>query len=148
MIMSEKLFGRKLTLPKFELPEVRPSSAHYSRAFREAVWEWETEINKFVQYEDSADSRHFLSYLNGKTQDVALLHKGRKVKVVPLEAIWQKLKDGWLLVETRENHRPEIIWAAQNEPRKRVYGDPDRAIPFKGSADYAQKLGRLMRRGE
>jgi len=85
-------------------------------------------VDKLVEYEHSADKRDFFSYLQGRTRDVAILHKGKTVKVVPLEAIWHRLRDGWLLVDTKDNHRPEILHAAQTEPKARPLRDLSVAI--------------------
>jgi len=145
--MTNKLFGKKLVLPEYIRPAVPPSSVHYNRASREAMWEWENACLEIVEFETSEDQRMFFTYMAGRTADRALMHKGRVVRAVELNGIHNHLQKGWRLVDCDMNRRNEILHAAVNPPRQRALKDPAAQIKCESSVEYALEIGKLARRG-
>jgi len=144
--MTNKFFGKKLVLPEYIRPRVPPSSAHFNRASREALWEWENACLEIVEFETSEDHRMFFMYVAGRTEDRALMHLERVVRVVELNGIHYHLQKGWRLVDCALNRRSTILHAAVNPPQPRPMKDPSWQIKCENSVEYALEIGKLARR--
>lgn len=135
---------KKLILPEWERPNVPPSSCHYNRAVRESVWRWEQELCEIVDFESQIDQRLFFSYLCGRTEEMALIHKGEAAAAVPLDQLYSRIEAGWKLVNIPANHSELILNAAVTKPgyRNRV----GESIPYKNETERAMIIGDLARR--
>jgi len=140
--MSKKLIGRKLTLPEFQKPDVPPSSAHYNRAVRESVWEWENQVLALVDFESAVEQRLFFSYACGRTEGMAAIHKDNFVAAVPLDELYSRIQNNWQLIDIPANHTELVLTAAVTPSGYRKRGGE--SIPYKGSIDYAEKMGKVM----